>query len=88
MKTTFLEFEQPIAELEGKIEQLRFVQDDSAVDISDEIGRLESKSVALLKEVLQQADALANRHSGTPSAAPLHFRLHRAYFYRLCRVAR
>jgi acetyl-CoA carboxylase carboxyl transferase subunit alpha len=51
MKTTFLEFEQPIAELEGKIEQLRFVQDDSAVDISDEIGRLESKGVALLKEV-------------------------------------
>ncbi len=51
MKTTFLEFEQPIAELEGKIEQLRYVQDDSAVDISDEIGRLESKSVALLKEV-------------------------------------
>ncbi len=51
MKTTFLEFEQPIAELEEKIEQLRFVQDDSAVDISDEIGRLESKSVALLKDV-------------------------------------
>ncbi|WP_126444804.1 acetyl-CoA carboxylase carboxyltransferase subunit alpha [Sulfuricystis multivorans] len=51
MKTTFLDFEQPIAELEEKIEQLRYVQDDSAVDISDEIGRLESKSAALIKEI-------------------------------------
>ena len=51
MKTTFLDFEQPIAELETKIEQLRFVQDDSAVDISDEIGRLESKSAALVKDI-------------------------------------
>ena len=40
MKTTFLEFEQPIAELEAKIEELRYVQDDSAVDISEEIARL------------------------------------------------
>ena len=37
MKTTFLEFEQPIAELEAKIDELRYVQDDSAVDISEEI---------------------------------------------------
>ena len=51
MKTTFLDFEQPMAELEGKIENLRFAQDDSAVDISDEIGRLEKKSQTLTKEV-------------------------------------
>ncbi len=51
MKTTFLDFEQPIAELEGKIEQLRFVQDDSAVDISDEIGRLEGKSASQVKDI-------------------------------------
>ena len=51
MKTTFLEFEQPVAELETKIEQLRFAQDDSAVDISDEISRLESKSLTLIKEI-------------------------------------
>jgi acetyl-CoA carboxylase carboxyl transferase subunit alpha len=50
MKTTFLEFEQPIAELEAKIEELRFVQDDSAVDIADEIGRLQKKADALVKE--------------------------------------
>ena len=40
----FLDFEQPIAELEAKIEELRFVQDDSAVDISEEIERLQKKS--------------------------------------------
>ena len=50
-KTTFLEFEQPIAELETRIEELRFVQDDSAVDISEEISRLQKKSQALTKEI-------------------------------------
>jgi acetyl-CoA carboxylase carboxyl transferase subunit alpha len=51
LKTTFLEFEQPIAELEQKIEELRFVQDDSAVDISQEIERLSKKSRELTKEI-------------------------------------
>ncbi len=50
MKTTFLEFEQPIAELDAKIEELRFVQDDSAVDIAEEIDRLKIKSDGLVKE--------------------------------------
>ena len=50
-KTTFLDFEAPIAELESKIEELRFVQDDSAVDISEEIERLQKKSQALLKDI-------------------------------------
>jgi acetyl-CoA carboxylase carboxyl transferase subunit alpha len=50
-KTTFLDFEQPIAELEAKIDELRFVQDDSAVDISEEIERLQKKSQGLLKEI-------------------------------------
>ena len=51
MKTTFLDFEQSIADLESKIEELRFVQDDSAVDIAEEIGRLEKKSAQLTKDV-------------------------------------
>src|SRR3954465_4491278 len=50
-KTTFLDFEQPIAELETRIEELRFVQDDSAVDISEEIARLQKKSQVLTKEI-------------------------------------
>ena len=51
MKTTFLDFEQPIAELEAKIEELRFVQDDSAVDISEEISRLAGKNQQLTKDI-------------------------------------
>ncbi len=51
MKTTFLEFEQPIAELETRIEELRFAQDDSAVDISDEIQRLTKRSQSLTKDI-------------------------------------
>ena len=51
MKTSFLDFEQSIADLEAKIEELRFVQDDSAVDISDEIDRLEKKGAQLTKDI-------------------------------------
>jgi len=51
MKTSFLDFEQPIADLENKIEELRFMQEDSAVDISEEIGRLEKKSQGLTKDI-------------------------------------
>ncbi|MFN5155895.1 MAG: acetyl-CoA carboxylase carboxyl transferase subunit alpha, partial [Betaproteobacteria bacterium] len=42
-----MEFETPIAELESKIEELRYVQTESAVDISDEIERLSQKSQQL-----------------------------------------
>ena len=70
MKTTFLDFEQPIAELENKIEQLRFVQDDSAVDISEEISRLETKSQSLTKEIYGKLTpwqiALVARHPQRP----------------------
>ena len=51
MKTTFLEFEQPIAELETRIEELRYVQDDSAADISEEIQRLTKRSQTLTKDI-------------------------------------
>jgi acetyl-CoA carboxylase carboxyl transferase subunit alpha len=57
MKTTFLDFEQPVAELETKIEDLRYVQDDSAVDISEEIGRLQKKSQALTKDIYGKLSA-------------------------------
>ena len=50
-KRHFLEFEQPIAELDAKIEELRYVQNESAVDISDEIERLDQKSQQLTKEI-------------------------------------
>jgi acetyl-CoA carboxylase carboxyl transferase subunit alpha len=50
-KRHFLEFEQPIADLETKIDELRYVQNESAVDISDEIDRLGQKSLQLTKEI-------------------------------------
>ena len=51
MKTTFLDFEKPIAELEGRIENLRLSQDGAALDISGEIAQLEQKGKALIKDV-------------------------------------
>jgi acetyl-CoA carboxylase carboxyl transferase subunit alpha len=56
-KLTFLDFEQPIAELETKIEELRYVQDDSAVDISAEIGKLAKKSQTLTKDIYAKLSA-------------------------------
>ena len=51
MKTSFLDFEQAIADLENNIEALRLAQGDSAVDISEEIARLEKKGQTLTKEI-------------------------------------
>ena len=50
-KRTFLDFEQPLAELENKIEELRYVQNESAVDISEEIDQLDKKSLQLTKDI-------------------------------------
>ena len=49
-KTMFLSFEQPIAELNAKIEELRLVQGDSSVDISEEIRQLEEKHRQLIED--------------------------------------
>ena len=52
-KRNFLDFEQPIAELENKIEELRNMQSgsDTAVDISEEIDRLGQKSLKLTQDI-------------------------------------
>ncbi|MEZ0237089.1 MAG: acetyl-CoA carboxylase carboxyltransferase subunit alpha [Methylophilaceae bacterium] len=72
MKTSFLDFEQPIAELEAKIEELRYVQDDSALDISDEIDRLQQKSQTLTKDIYSKLGAWqisqVSRHPQRPYA--------------------
>ncbi len=57
MKVTFLDFEQPVAELEAKIEELFEVQGDSSLDISEEIGRLRKKSSALTKQIYGKLNA-------------------------------
>ncbi|HMW18857.1 MAG TPA: acetyl-CoA carboxylase carboxyltransferase subunit alpha [Accumulibacter sp.] len=54
MKTSFLDFEQPIANLDGKIEALRVAQDQAEADISDELRRLQQKSRALTEEIYRQ----------------------------------
>ncbi|MDP1940768.1 MAG: acetyl-CoA carboxylase carboxyltransferase subunit alpha [Gallionella sp.] len=51
MKVTFLDFESPIADLEDKIEQLRNVHDDAALDIAEEIAQLSKKSETLTKDI-------------------------------------
>jgi acetyl-CoA carboxylase carboxyl transferase subunit alpha len=57
MNLNFLEFEQPIAELEAKIEELRFVGDESAVSITDEIERLQAKSRTLTETIFSSLSA-------------------------------
>ncbi len=51
MDLNFLEFEQPIAELQAKIEELRLVGDDNEINIQDEINRLEKKSRSLTESI-------------------------------------
>jgi acetyl-CoA carboxylase carboxyl transferase subunit alpha len=72
MKISFLDFEGSIAELEEKIEQLRYMQDDSALDIADEIARLSKKSVALTKDVYSKLTpwqiSQVSRHPQRPYA--------------------
>ena len=57
MDLKFLDFEQPIAELEAKIDELRFVGDDSEVNINDEITRLKAKSESLTKSIFSSLTA-------------------------------
>ncbi len=57
MKLNFLEFEQPIAELEAKIEELRYVSSDNELNIGEEINRLEAKCKALTESIFSSLDA-------------------------------
>jgi acetyl-CoA carboxylase carboxyl transferase subunit alpha len=70
MKTTFLEFESAVADLEQKIEALRFAQEDSAIDIADEVDQLRKKSQVLLKDTYAKLTpwqtALVARHPQRP----------------------
>jgi acetyl-CoA carboxylase carboxyl transferase subunit alpha len=57
MDLKFLDFEQPIAELEAKIDELRFVGDDSEINISEEIARLKTKSESLTRNIFSGLSA-------------------------------
>jgi acetyl-CoA carboxylase carboxyl transferase subunit alpha len=54
MEPNFLDFEQPIAELQAKIEELRYVTDDSDINITEEIGTLEKKAESLTKSIFSK----------------------------------
>ena len=70
MELKFLDFEQPIAELEAKIEELRFVGDDSEVNINEEVARLREKSESLTRSIFSKLSAWQvaqiARHPGRP----------------------
>ena len=57
MDLKFLEFEQPIAELEAKIDELRYVGDDSEININEEVNRLKAKSESLTKSIFSKLSA-------------------------------
>lgn len=57
MSLNFLDFERPIAELEAKIEELRYVGDDNELNISEEIARLQAKSRALTEQIFSKLNA-------------------------------
>jgi acetyl-CoA carboxylase carboxyl transferase subunit alpha len=72
VKTTYLDFEQPVAELEEKIEQLRFMQSESAVDIAEEIDKLRQKCDKQIQEIYGKLTpwqiAMVARHPQRPYA--------------------
>ncbi|TNF39241.1 MAG: acetyl-CoA carboxylase carboxyl transferase subunit alpha [Gammaproteobacteria bacterium] len=57
MNPNFLDFEQPIAELEAKIEELRYVGDDSEINIGEEIGRLQDKCRSMTESIFSKLSA-------------------------------
>ncbi len=57
MDLKFLEFEQPIAELEARIDALKFVGEDSELNISEEIARLKNKSETLTRSIFSNLSA-------------------------------
>jgi len=73
MDLKFLDFEQPIAELEAKIEELRYVGDDSEININEEVARLKSKSESLTKSIFSKLSpwqvARVARHEARPYTA-------------------
>ena len=57
MDMNFLEFEQPIADLQAKIRELRYVGDDNELNISEEIAKLEAKSQSLTESIFSKLDS-------------------------------
>ena len=83
MDPSYLPFEQPIAELEAQITELRLVGTDNELNIGQEIQNLQDKSARLTEKIYANLSHLANFPGGPASVAPLHLRLHPVPFYRV-----
>ncbi len=83
MNPDYLDFEQPIADLEVKINELRLVGADNKLNITEEIAKLQDKSEKLTEKIFGALTpwqiSLLARHPLTS----LYRGLHRAYLYRL-----
>ena len=70
MDIKFLDFEQPISELDAKIDELRYVGDDSEININEEVARLKAKSQSLTKSIFAKLTpwqiARVARHESRP----------------------
>ena len=73
---TFLEFEKPIAEIEGKIEELRHITDAGELNIADEVSRLQTKVDKLLRDTYRGLTPAQKvqvaRHPNRPHALRLY----------------
>ena len=77
MNPNYLEFEQPIAKLETKIEELRLVGENTEINIADELAKLEDKSKTLTAVYIQRLVCLASTANSASPAASLYARLYR-----------
>ena len=66
----YLDFEKPIADLEGKIEELRHLSDDGDINIAEEVGRLQTKAERMLRQTYAKLSAWQKtqvaRHANRP----------------------
>lgn len=83
MMLNYLEFEQPIAELEAKIDELRNVSRNGDYDLGleEEINKLKEKSLGLTKKIFAELGAWQVAQLAPPPTAALHAGLYPAYVY-------
>ena len=75
----FLDFEKPIASLEGKVEELRHMSSDGSINIADEIGKLQTRIERELKQTYEKLGAWEKmqvaRHPDRPKVTAIFDRL-------------
>ena len=80
----YLDFEKPLAEIEGKAEELRaMARGNDEMDVEKEAAALDKKSRDLLKDLSMEPDALAQMPGGAPPGTPPLQGLHRGAVQRI-----